>query len=454
MSENFMRSGLPTILLMTVCPISAAFAAEADVFSDGPRLLTKDQLDSLEVRVRFAPHWIEQEKQLQQRLRQQPDDAALKETVQQQQQRRAELEKSPIGVFLPKTVFRLDEPVHAYFVVKNTSAELVDLDMRLDLQLGLRTVNACSIDLRFFDGSRGAPAELLSESVWECGGPPRLTLPPGGYYCTRADLRRIGADAAGDYAIRWGYSGLTSQEVKFTIAPSKEKAKTSEKPVRAIRVARLVSGDRDGQSVQEVVADQPPPPPVIRSARLAPLSVHRFAASLAVEKEGRLYPDIFDLPSQDQFVSARLHLEMPRDEDSPTTLILTLTPRQENEALVLEQFDNLVLMATSRAEVRGPAHAIAYQERPKAKRAERGYSLADPDKPLRIRVELEQDWPRRLGLSGPVELRLLLSSEPVKLQGSWPTLRRLESRVLYAFERKPWNGLLCTPAVHFDVPQP
>jgi hypothetical protein len=438
--------------LAALLPAAGAHAQPAsdaaDVFGESPRLLTKKQLDSLEFRVRFHEDWLERAEEVQRRMREQPDDAELKERVQRQKQRRAELEKSPIGIFLPQTEYHLDEPVRAYFAVKNATEEVVGLDMRLDLQLRLRTVNECSVDLRRLDKAE-VDVSLIRERLWECGGPPRLTLPPGGYYCTRADLRRLGANAAGKYAIRWNYSGLVSQEVKFTILPAKRDGMI-QRPIHTVCLANIERADEEVEQTAER-----PPPPVIQSARLTPLPFPQFAAALSTGAHGRLYPDVLELPRQDRFVSASLHLEMPRDGGLPKALILTLTPRQKNEGLFLEDFDHLVLVVVSRSEVQKPAREIALRERlQRAKRLENGYSLADPDKPLKIRVELEQDWPRRLGLSGPLELRLLLSSEPVKLQGRWPELRRLESRVLYASPRKPWKGLLCTPAVHVDAAQP
>ncbi|MEQ8785626.1 MAG: hypothetical protein RIC55_04985 [Pirellulaceae bacterium] len=449
-----MRSA-PLLLLAALAAGGQGVAPAADdaenLFAGSPRVLTKAQLDSLVLRAEFSSHWLEEQQRAADLLRANPADEDLQQHVAWRKQHRAELEQSPIALYLPKHRFRLDEPVHAYFVVKNASAEPIDLDMRLDLQLGLRTVNACRVELRRVEGAGEESESRVSEHLWQCGGPSHLTLPAKGYYCLRADLRRLGVSRPGEYAIRWGFSGLTSREVKFTVV-ALEDGKTVEKPVRAVRVARITRGDEPRERVAQLRDAEPAA--VVEAARLAPLSFSRFAAGLAVEAEGVLYPDVLDLPGQDSLVTAGLHFERPRDAGPPATLVLTLTPRQKNAGLFLKDFDHLVLLAASRSEVEKLSHdgEREQQEDAKVMHALAIHSLTDPKRPLRIRIELEENWPRRLGLSGPVELRVILSSEPIRLQGEWPQLRSIEKKELFASGRMPWRGLLCTPAVSVDLP--
>ena len=119
-----------------------------------------------------------------------------------------------------------------------------------------------------------------------------------------------------------------------------------------------------------------------------------------------------------------------------------------NKGLSIERFDHLVLMATSQQLTSIPAIEIQ-KEFPEYMLRSRGYSLADPNKPLRIEIELGEGWPSRIG-SKPLALKMIFSSQPIKSQGRYPGPQRLEETVRAG--ATPWQGLLCTPAIHINLP--
>ena len=412
--------------------ISAAMLGAADaatpnvaegVFAGAPRSLKTQQLDRLEFRIRFDPDRIEYLEQVKGRLAEDPAAEDVKKNLESLLLRQARLEKSPIALFLSKASYRASEPIDAYFVVKNVSSESVGLDMRLDLWLGNRTTNECGVRLERVLESGTQNIVEIREHAWECGGPPRITLPVGGYYCARADLRRLGATEPGTYRVHWNYSALLSQEVEFVIEPGGD-AREEEIDHQEFRFARIVGGRADRKFSDQSKRREPEQTPMFREPQLARLFPGPFAAGLSVGSSGNLYPDVRDLPSEDALVTASLTVQQSSEDKLPPTLLLTLTPKQNNAGLFLRDDLHLCLMAVAHPESKSVPR-VAQEQAKELRRAHDGYSLADPHQPLQIRIELSEDWQDQLGVSGVSQLRVIISSEEIESQGRWPGIQRL-----------------------------
>ncbi len=428
-------------------PVAAAPPASdtaTKIFAPAPDVIPLKQFKELPLQT-LPGEYLQQEATIRQQLQEKPGDKQLAKKLAGIQEMKANAQAAPIGVFLAGAKFPLDRPAYAYFAVRNTTDKPLNLDMRLDLHAGMRAINSCSVDLRP-DATSDTPGRAIQISAkeWHCGGPPLVRLEPHGVYCVRADLRKLGATSPGHYTLQWRRRGILSQQVRFAMLPAKVDELRQQSN---IRVAQITPNPQ-AMNVTGRVPD-PLPPPRLANAQVKPIPADRFAATLATGVGENIYPDILGLPHSDKFITATASLESYKGEMPPRKLVLKLTPRQKNPGLFLDNYEHLYLIATS-------DDPEALQDRSKARedirkmRAIRMHKLSDPGKPLSIEIELPANWPHLLNLAGDVKLQVLISSHRLKLQGDYPQIEALQMKLERAAHR-PWEGLLCTPAVEVQL---
>lgn len=439
-----------SLIFVTFGATLADESPEDALFKNAPTALTAKQLNRLKIPFRPTARVVEERATIEEKLRSITDEKEKTSLQQRLQELNASNTKS-LGLFLPTNKFHLGEPSPAYFVLKNNTRDVLPLDMRLDLHFGDNTSNSCSVKVECVKVAEGYERleSVVREHVWRCGGPPLVRAPASGYYCVRADLQTLGANAPGEYRAHWVAQGAKSQEVTFTILPPR-KTEPTYRPVTSAAIAKI---GRDPDTLDELVEliEDEIPPPVIEPAVLSPRSFLPTAATFSVGANGVIYPDIFHLPSSDRQIFVTAHFDNPKKERLPKELVLTLTPKQKNKDLILEDYSHIYLLAFKRGETEAPEHAeVIHRESMRRMRIIEEHSLADPAKPLTIRMKLTDDWPQQLGLTGNVELRVIIASERIKPQGYGEELKELreESRRI---DTKPWSGLLCTPSISLHI---
>lgn len=437
---------------------ATSFAADAEpakqlnpLFASSPRVLTQSQLNQLELPIRFLDEHVVRWKKLRQQVAADETNEALQKQLASELAYRKRASQSPIGLFLAKTAFRLDEPATAYFVVKNATRGDLGLDLRLDLHFGEQCINSCGLYLECVKAAEGFESErVVQKKIWHCGGPSLLTLPEGGYYCTSGDLRTMGATVPGEYKMHWVGVGCRSQDVAFTMLPAKNQEARFQ-PITAARIFKL-GEDHDGEEAVDEARKikDPPAPPLLDPAHLIWSRFEPFAASLATGADERFYPDIMNLPARDKFINVTARFEKPTTGSIPTELVLMLNPRQRQKGLVIRDTSHVYLITSIRDERLREQRDFRPRDREameRMKAMEIGHSLADPTKPLSIRFRLHDGWHNQLKLAGNVEVRVMICSEEIEPQSRWPKLKALKRELDVIRETTEWKGLLCTPPI-------
>lgn len=421
------------------------------IFADAPRAVSVEWLWKLKIPFRPSESSVLRRKQVEKQLREGVASEELKMELETELARLREPNKLAMGLYLPRRRFRLSEPMPAYFVLKNVTKKPLPLDMRLDIQFRNDLSNSCFVDLRCTKVAEGYELKPdLSSRTWRCGGESLVTAPANGYYCVRGDLRNLGANVPGDYVVKWGGLGCVSNEIAFTVLPP-DGDSPEHRPFTAAAIAMV--GD-DPEAIHELEElrkfEDVRPQPKIDPAYLTKLPFASMAAALSVGVDGVIYPDILNLPDSDKFITATARFNDPKSTKLPRNLVLTLKPKQHNKGLILNRPEHIYLLATSRT-----AQPETLERAREHLRADRlleieGYSLAEPTRPVEVSLNLTEDWPDQLGLTGWVELRVLICSERIKPQGRMELVEIMKE--LRRIDETPWEGLLCTPPIKLRLP--
>ena len=415
--------GVATLLL------AAAAAAGGEVVAGWGSVVTKAQLDALAFTSALDPS-----------LRGSQFDATSYEGL-------------ATGVWLGAAAFPQGEPIHAWLVVKNKTAQRVGINMQFEFyREPMYLVNSCDLHLEQTAGAtRWEPAPV--HRLWACLDGPLMTLPAEGYYCVRLDLNRLdksGRLPRGEYEFFWDYARLKSNTVRFAVGEPRAATNPQQQPAGRVHDVALLSLHADYDCVEH--RDR-----IAFAAKevSAEWKLSRELAALSMGVCGKYYADPCDLPEQDEFM--RLSVEWPRPEGKEplpierlTSLTVTLHPKPSKVKPILLRTRMRVLILVEALD--GHPVERLYSERHnhllKAMESEIPF-----DRPWTFSVPLAGGWHKRIGFAGRARVAALVASDEVYMPlGTEKQMIRAEYQVLPG--HAIWEGVLRTPYLTVSIPKP
>jgi hypothetical protein len=362
---------------------------------------------------------------------------------------RESVDRLALGVWVSRRQYREGEPVPVLLAVRNTGPAR-GLDLRIELNTSeAAEYNGARLHLECTDA--GTPWKQRLSRTYVCGGPPLATIERGGYYCAGGDLRALGGGRLppGAYRLSWGYRGLKSNTVHFTVLPARD-GKAVAPLSRRPPAGTLALGEGKLEGLPDGAREHSLR---LTGARAAWSGPYEIAPHLAAGVAGKYYPSLADLPVLDDGleVTARLIRRVPGA--LPAAVEITLRAAHPYKDLVIHPGDlHFALLVEpwpgNPAAVRPHAAGKAGDFKDTAKRHE---SLV-LDRPLTLRLDLPEGWERHAPLTGPARVAVLVSTERLRrrdLRGAKEV--RVPARA-GGPRRQAWRGVLRSPWLEIELP--
>jgi hypothetical protein len=234
-----------------------------------------------------------------------------------------------LGLHLPNTRVSTNEPVWAYFVVKNTQPKLRELDMRFDAVIGSphALVNSCGFTIRTFDNKRQIAEAKIRNGLWQCGQP--LVYVPGqDYYVAALDLGDFADLRPGNYEVSWHYSlrDISSNPVRFTVLAGPERRRDAKKP------APWTLWELDLSAAQAGIEKKKKSPDGEGRSNMRRFPQGELSAALGCGVGGRYITHLDWLPDRDDLITVSADWQLGKEFDRVT---LRLAPRKNGQTVTL-----------------------------------------------------------------------------------------------------------------------
>jgi hypothetical protein len=358
------------------------------------------------------------------------------------------VDKLALGVWVSRREYREGEPVPVLFVVRNRGPA-----RGLDLRIELTTAEAAE-----YNGARLRLECTDPDTTWRqrlshtyvCGGPPLALIERGGYHCCGGDLRALGGGRLppGSYRLCWGYRGLKSNVVDFTVLPARDAGAVpplARRPVAGIlaleggKLEGLPNGARE-HSLH------------LTGARAAPRRTWEIASQLAAGVAGKYYPSLADVPALDGGLEAIARFIRRGTGGLPSAVEVTLRAAHPYQDLVIHPTE-LRFALLVEPQPGNPAAVQRYA--PTAadgKESMKNQRFLVLDRPVTLRIELPEGWERHAPLAGPARVAVLLSTERLRARpsGRLEVTRPVERQAIGS--RQTWVGVLRSPWLDVDFP--
>lgn len=336
-------------------------------------------------------------------------------------------EKPPrydIAVHMTRFRFAEGEPIPAYFLMRNNTREMLELDASLELfRHPPELWNACSIAV--YCRTTGQEVPLIPRCGWRCGGPAMTCVPASGYFCMKGDLGRLPRDQSlppGEYEVSWRYLDCRSATMKFVV----EKSETPKIPAKVAKIAvyPVTAGCVD-------LPERPGETIALKETHFQHGRTAELATTLAVAPFGTYVPDIREIPSADRLIEAAIEWKRYRSGDRALVTLLARSPHQQ---VRFREVPHLYLVVETDASTL-PEHFTDQG----GKDCQASESLVTP---LVLELRLPENWKERISLHGPARIAVLLSAEKLEM----PSDRMKQKLKDVSSSSSPtWSGVLRTP---------
>ncbi|MCE9546317.1 MAG: hypothetical protein K8T25_12455 [Planctomycetia bacterium] len=363
-----------------------------------------------------------------------------------------------IGLFLQQTTVQQGESIPAWFVLKNDGpmGTPLPLDMRFDwFNPQCPFINSCELNVE----GPPDPPELKRSccKVWACGGPPMCVVPNKGYYCVRGDLAQFSFQSPREFRVCWRYFALRSNEVRVTVTP------------RTGGLKRPTALPHDGLALLNVEVD-----PQIMIRGLTPAEIKRgvaqsykgvrvsrrdpgsFAAALAVGVDDRWYPDLLNLPQEDNLLKAEAKFVTKSGEQVPSELVITLLLSNPKQKVIAPGQVAVKLLITRKPSDKPhqPMQAGVAMEKLRPDQAAGPLLTMPPLTSLQWRYALPPGWNVVAGLEGKVRVAAIVTGQSIVMPDDWLRSRLQKEKTLSPEGYQLWDGVLCTESTELTFPPP
>jgi hypothetical protein len=334
-----------------------------------------------------------------------------------------------VAVHMPWRHFLQNDPIPAYFVLRNNLDHTLSLDARLVLaDAEPFTMNSCDITVR--NAKTGKKVDVFTRIAMSCGGGGLVEVPADGFYCVKGNLGRTADGEAlppGEYEVDWRYRALRSAPVTFVVAKSDGKpAPRPKRPAYGFFHIREEPSDRDAPGEGE--------PVTWRETSLDFIVGEDMAAALASGEEA-FVPDVHRIPANDKVVEVRAEWRPYRDGDR---LAVTLRAAAPHKQVVFNDLPHLYLQVEVPAGQR-LEYPLAGQEKLIEKL--KSSNIATP---LTIEAKLPAGWRDDAGVSGPTRVAVVVTAKELEIPRGWAELKKTEElrKLFDAGETPVWGGVV------------
>lgn len=335
-----------------------------------------------------------------------------------------------LGLHLPNTRVSANEPVWAYFVVKNTQPKLHELDMRFDAVIDSphALVNSCGFTIRTFDSNneRQIAETKIRNRLWECGQP--LVYVPGqDYYVAALDLGAFADLRSGNYEVSWHYSlrDISSNSVRFTVVAGAERRRDAKK------ASPWTLWGLDLNPAQSGIEKKKKSPDDAGRSTMRRFSQAEFSVALGCGVGGRYVTHLNRLPDRDELITVSADWQLGKEFDRVT---LRLTPRKNGQTVTLHHL-HVYLLA------QGPESLSPSEEEGKRVAWEKPLAIKNSHS-IEFRLPIVwRTWSKEIEAPKAFQAAFLITATPIEPPRGFEVLKDVSKT---DGSEHIWSGLLKT----------